>query len=85
MSKSRSRASEVPKIALSKSISSAIYMELANDHRFLNYSTVSKLRYGRIFDICTSSVSRDLELGGVPVVSPSTKKVFFPISVKFGM
>jgi len=29
-------------------------------------------------------VSRDLELGGVPVVSPSRKKRF-PISMKFGM
>jgi len=29
-------------------------------------------------------VSRDLELGGVPAVSPSRKKVF-PISTKFGM
>jgi len=30
-------------------------------------------------------VSRDLELGAVPAVSPSRKKVFFPISMKFGM
>jgi len=29
-------------------------------------------------------VSRDLELGAVPAVSPSRKK-FFSISVKFGM
>jgi len=30
-------------------------------------------------------VSRDLELGGVTADSPSTKKVFFPISMKFGV
>ena len=29
-------------------------------------------------------MSRDLELGAVPAVSPSTKK-FFPISMKFGV
>jgi len=29
-------------------------------------------------------VSRDLELGGVPVVSPSTLN-FFPISMEFGV
>jgi len=37
-----------------------------------------------IFEICPSFVSHDFELGGVLVVSPSTKKVF-PISMKFGM
>jgi len=31
---------------------------------------------GRIFDIFLVFVSRDLELGAVPAVSPSTKKFF---------
>ena len=38
-----------------------------------------------MFAICPSFMSRDLQLGEVRAASPSTKKVFFPISMKFGM
>jgi len=38
-------ASEVPNIALFKVyLLRHLQLELANDHRFLNYSTISKLR-----------------------------------------
>jgi len=58
-------ACEVPKIALFKVyLLRHLQWELANDHRFLNYGTVSK--FGRVgFAIFVLvSVSRDFELGG---------------------
>jgi len=70
-------ASEVPKIALFK-----VYLflhlqwQLANDHWFLNYSTMSKFDRAGFLLFVLLFVSHDLELGGVPVDSPSTKKFF---------
>jgi len=47
---------------------------------------MSKFDWARFFYICPSFVSCDLEVGGVPAVSPSRhpQKVF-PVSVKFGL
>ena len=52
-------------LPFSKSISSDIFLcELANDHWFWNYGTISKFCTDHIFDICPSLfVSRDYELG----------------------
>jgi len=45
-------ASEVPKIALSKVyLLRHLQWELANDHRFLNYGTISKFAQARFFYI----------------------------------
>ena len=67
------RASEVPKIALfDVYLLRYLQRELANDHRFLNWSTISKFD-GTGFLICPIVfASRDFEIGGVPAVSPST-------------
>ena len=78
------RASEVPIIALFEVYLRHLQWQLANDHWFLNYSTISKFDRARFLLLVLVFVSRDLELGGVPAVSPSTK-VFFPISMKFDM
>jgi len=44
------RASEVPKIALFKVyLLRHLQWELANDHRFLNYGTISKFAQARLF------------------------------------
>jgi len=72
------RASEVPKIALfDVYLLRYLQRELANDHRFLNYSTISKFNRAGFLIFVLVFVSRDLELGAVPAVSPSTKKSFF--------
>ena len=44
-----------------------------NDHRFLNYSTISNFGLAGFLLFVLVFVSRDLELGGVPADSPSTK------------
>ena len=77
---------EVPEIALFQLYLCHLQWQLANDHYFLNYNTISKFdRAGfSIFVLVFVSPSRDLKLGAVPAVSPPTKKVF-PISMKFGM
>jgi len=57
--------SEVPKIALFKDyLLRYLQWELANDHRFVNYSTISKLDRARFLTFVLVSVSRDFELGG---------------------
>ena len=69
-------APEVPKIAPFKVyLLRHLQRELATDHRFLNYGTISKF-VRAIFLIFVLHLSRDLELGGVPAVSPCTKKFF---------
>ena len=69
-------ASEVPKIALFYIyLLHRLQYQLANDHRFLNYSMISKFDQAR-FLFVPVFVSRDLELRRVPVDSPSTKKFF---------
>jgi len=67
------------KLHFSNSISSAVYnkWQLANDHWFLNYSTISKFDRAGFSIFVLVFVSRDLELGAVHAVSPSTKKFFF--------
>jgi len=70
------RAFEVLEIALFQ-----VYLlrqcKRANDHRLLYYSTTSKFDPARFFfTFVPLFVSRDLELGGVPAVSSSTKKFF---------
>jgi len=42
----------------------------------LNYSTISKFGWAGFLKFVLVYVSRDLELGGVPAVSPSRKKFF---------
>ena len=77
------QASEVPKIALFHVyLLRHLQWELANDRRFLNY-TISKFGRAGFLIFLLLFVPRDLELGAVPAVIPSTKK-FFPISMKFG-
>ena len=70
-------ASEVPKIALFK-----IYLlrhlqrQLANDHWFLNYRTISKFVRAGFVILFLLFASRDLELGGsLWIVRP--QKFFF--------
>ena len=53
-----------------------LQLQLANDHWFLKYSTISKFDQVVFLLICPSFVSHDLELVGVPADSPSTKKFF---------
>jgi len=68
-------ASEVLKIALFKVyLLHHLQRELANDHQFLNYSTISKFDRAGFMKFVLVFASRDLELGGVPAVSPSGKK-----------
>ena len=63
------------KLHFSTSIFSAkILRQLANDYWFLNYSTMSKFVRTGFLIFVSVFVSRDLELGGVPADSPSTKK-----------
>ena len=50
----------------------------------MQYSVISKFDQAGFLKFMLVFVSRDLELGGVPVVSPSRKKVY-PISVTFGV
>jgi len=70
-------ASEVPKIALFKVyLLRHLQWELANDHRFLNYGTIFKFDQVGFLIFVLFFVSCDLELGGVPAVSPATKKFF---------
>jgi len=78
-------ASEFPKIALFKVyLLRHLQWELANDHRFLNCSTMSK--FGRaeflIFVLVFCHVTLNLE-GSLPLVRP--QKSFFLIQMKFGM
>jgi len=65
-----------PKIALFKVNLCHLQWELANDYRFLNYGTISKFGRAEFLIFVLLFVSRNLELGGVPAVSPSTKKFF---------
>jgi len=56
-------ASEVPKIALFKVyLLHHLQWELANDHRFLNYRTISKFNRARFVIFVLLFVSRDSEL-----------------------
>jgi len=56
-------ASEVPKIALFKVyLLRHLQWELANDHRFLNYRTISKFTLAGIVIFVLVFVSRDFEL-----------------------
>jgi len=58
-------ASEVPKIALFKVyLLCHLQWELANDHRFLNYGTISKFDWAGFVIFVLVSVSRDFKLGG---------------------
>ena len=69
------RASEVPKIALLYvCLIRHLQWKLANDYWFLNYSTISKFVLAGFLIFILVFVSRDLELGGVPVDSLSTTK-----------
>jgi len=69
---------EVPKIALFQLyLLRYLQWQLANDHhQFLNYSTISKFVRAGFSIFVLVVVSRDLKLGAVPAVSPSTKKFF---------
>ena len=68
------RASEVPKIALFYVyLLRHLQRELASDHWFLNESTISKFIRAGFLIFVLVFVSRDLELEGVPTVSPSIK------------
>jgi len=68
-------ASEVPKIALFKVyLLRHLLRELANDHQYLNYSTISKFDRAGFMKFVLVFVLRDHELGGVPAVSLSRKK-----------
>ena len=76
-SRSRSRGFRIPKIALVKVyLLSHLQWELANDHRFLNCGTISKFDRAGFLIFVLLFMSRDLELGAAPVVSPSTKEFF---------
>jgi len=69
------RAFEVLKIALFKvCLLRRWQWELANDHWFLNYSTISKFVLVGFLPLVLVFVWPDLKLGGVPAVSLSTKK-----------
>jgi len=50
--------------------------ELANDRCFVNYSTISKFGRAGFLIFILLLLSHDLELGGIPGVSPSRKKSF---------
>ena len=68
-------ASEVPKIALFKVyLLRHLQRELANDHRFLHYGTISKFGWEEFLIFVVLFVSLDLGWTKVPAVSPSTKK-----------
>jgi len=70
-------ASEFPKIALFQVyLFRHLQLELTNYHCFVNYSTISKFVRAGFLILVLVFVSRDLELGGVPAVSPSRKKFF---------
>jgi len=71
-------ASEVPKIALFQLyLLRHLQRQLANDHWFLNYSTIIKFHQAGFLLFVRVFASRDLELGGVPPDSPSTKKISY--------
>ena len=56
---------EVPKIALFKlCLLRHLQWDLANNHKFLNYGTMSKFGWARFLIFALVFVSRDLELGG---------------------
>ena len=77
-------ASEVPKIALFEVyLLSHLQWELANDHRFLNYETISKFIQAGFVIFVQVFVSRDFELGRND--SCNSRIVIHPISMKFGM
>jgi len=77
-------ASEVSKIALFKvSLLHHLQRELASDHQFLICSTIPKFVQAGFLIFVLVFVSYDLEVGGVPAVSPSAKKVY-QISMTFG-
>jgi len=77
-------ASEVPKIALFEVyLLSHLQWELANDHQFLNYETISKFSQAGFVIFVQVFVSRDFELGRND--SCNSRIVIHPISVKFGM
>ena len=72
---------EVPKIALFQLyLLRHLQWQLANDHQFFNYSTISKFDRAGFLKFVLVFVSRDLELGGVPAVSPSREKFFSDFS-----
>ena len=62
-------------VHFSKSISTAIYNGSWQMNGFFCFPSFVSQKF---------FLSRDLELGGVRAVSPSTKS-FFPIAMKFGM
>ena len=71
------RACEVPKIALFKAyLLLHLQWELASDHSFLNYCTISQFDGARFFIFVLLFVSRDLGLAEVPAISPSRRKFF---------
>jgi len=71
------RASEVPNSALSwVYLLRHLQRQLANDHWFLNYSTISKFDLAGFLLIVLVFASSDLELGGVPADSLFTKSFF---------
>ena len=70
------RSSEVPKIALFQVYLHHLQCDPANDHRFLNYSTISKFDWAGFLIFVLDFVSCDLELGGVSAVSPCTTTFF---------
>jgi len=75
-------ACEVLKIALFKVyLLCHLQWDLADDHRFLNYGTVSKFVRAELLIVVLLFLSQGLELGGsLWLVCP-----VFLISVKFGM
>jgi len=75
-------ASEVPKIALFKvSLMHHLQCELPNDHRFLNWNTISKfVRVVFLISYFLCLVTMNLE-GSLRLVHP--RRIFFQISMKF--
>ena len=75
-------ASEVPKIALFEVyLLSHLQWELANDHRFLNYETISKFIQAGFVIFVQVFVSRDFELGRND--SCNSPIIICPMLVKF--
>ena len=67
----------VPKIAVFQLyLLHHLQWQLANDHCFVNYSTISQFDGAIFLILVLLFVSRDLELAGVPAVSPSRRKFF---------
>jgi len=67
------RASEVMKIALFKLyLLHHLHWELANDHQFLNYGTISKFYWAGFLIFVLYFVLRDFKLGRCTIVSHMT-------------